>query len=109
MGNLREFSDLNILDHVSGVKISFEEGLMPCQAHYRPSVCNAQEELIVQQEIKTLLAKGVIQQSHHEPGEFISTIFLTPKPDGSFRMIHNLKEFNKAVESIILKWIPWTQ
>ena len=32
---------------------------MPCQAHYRPSVFNAQEELIVQQEIKTLLGKGV--------------------------------------------------
>ena len=37
---------------------------MSCQAHYRPSVFYAQEELIVQQEIKTLLAKGVIQQSH---------------------------------------------
>ena len=71
---------------------------MPCQARYRPSVFNAQEELIVQQEINTLLAKGVIQQSHHEPGEFISTIFLRPKPDGSFRMILNLKEFNKSVE-----------
>ena len=105
-GNLREFfpswrkitSDINILDYVSGVKISFEEGLVPCQAHYRPSVFNAQEELIVRQEIKTLLEKGVIQHSHHEPGEFISTIFLRPKPDGSFRMILNLKEFNKSVE-----------
>ena len=43
-GNLREFvpswrkiaSDINMLDHVSGVKISFDEGPMPCQAHYRP-------------------------------------------------------------------------
>ena len=91
-------SDINILDYVSGVKISFEEGPVPCQAHYRPSVFNAQEELIVRQEIKTLLEKGVIQHSHHEPGEFISTIFLRPKPDGSFRMILNLKEFNKSVE-----------
>ena len=91
-------SDINILDYVSGVKISFDEGLVPCQAHYRPSVFNAQEELIVRQEIKTLLEKGVIQHSHDEPGEFISTIFLRPKPDGSFRMILNLKEFNKSVE-----------
>jgi len=71
---------------------------MPYQAHYRPSVFNAQEELIVRQEIKTILAKGVIYQSHHEPGEFISTIFLRPKSDGSFRMILSLKEFNKSVE-----------
>ena len=33
-----------------------------------------------------------------EPGEFISTIFLRPKSDGSFQMILNLKEFNKSVE-----------
>lgn len=91
-------SDKNILDYVSGVKISFEEGLVPCQTHYRPSIFNAQEELIVRKEIKTLLDKGVIKQSHHEPGEFISTIFLRPKPDGTFRMILNLKEFNQSVE-----------
>ena len=72
---------------------------MPFQAHYRPSVFHAQEELIVRQEIKALLEKGVIQRSHHEPGEFISTIFLRPKSDGlSFRIILNLKEFNKSVE-----------
>ena len=51
---------------------------MPCQSYCRPSVFNAQGELIVRQEIKT--------QSDHEPGEFISTIFLTePISDGSFR------------------------
>ena len=91
-------SDKNILDYVSGVKISFEEGLVPRQARYRTSIFNAQEEFIVRKEIKTLLEKGVIKQSHHEPGEFISTIFLRPKPDGTFRMILNLKEFNKSVE-----------
>jgi len=70
-GNLRAFvpswrmitSDKNILDYVSGVKISFEEGLVPCQAHYRPNIFNPQEELIVRKEIKTLLEKGVIKHS----------------------------------------------
>ena len=105
-GNLRAFvpnwrritSDKNILDYVSGVKSSFEEGLVPRQAHYRPSVFNAQEEHIFHKEIKTLLEKGVIKHSHHEPGEFISMIFLRPKSDGTFRMIINLKEFNTTVE-----------
>ena len=117
-GNLREClpswrkftSDINILDYVSGVEISFEESLVPCQAHYRPSVLNAQEELIVQQENKTLRVKGVIQLSHHEPGEFISTIFLRPKPDGSFRVILNLKELIiRQWSTIILKWTLLTQ
>ena len=72
-GNLRECLlswrkitiDINILDYVSAVKISFEESLVPCQSHYRPSVFNAQEELIVQQEIKTLLEKGVNKFNAH--------------------------------------------
>ena len=50
---------------------------MPFQAHYRPSVFNAQEEPIVRQEIKTLFKKRLIQGSHHECGEFILTIFLS--------------------------------
>jgi len=87
-----------MLDYVSGVKISFEERLVPFQAHYRPRVFNAQEKLIVRKEIKTLLEKGVIKHSHHEPGEFISTIFLRPKANRKFRMILNLKEFDKSVE-----------
>ncbi|KXJ09019.1 Transposon Tf2-6 polyprotein [Exaiptasia diaphana] len=90
------FGDLS--NYVSGVKISFEENLSPVQTHYRPSVFNLQEQQIVQQEITTLLSKGVIQRSFHEPGEYISTIFVRPKADGSYRMILNLKEFNQSVE-----------
>ena len=88
-------SDKNILDYVSGVKMSFEEGVVPCQAHCWPSAFNAQEELIARKEIKTLLEKGVIKHSHHKPGKFISTIFLRPNPDGTFRMI---------LKSLINQW-----
>ena len=91
-------SDSNVLSYVSGVKISFEENILPVQSRYRLSVFSFEEEQIVQQEITTLLLKGVIQRSSHEPGEFISTTFLRPKADGSFRMILNLKEFNQSVE-----------
>ena len=53
MPNWRKIaSDKNILDYVSGVKISFEEGLVPRQANYRPSVFSAQEEHIVRKELK---------------------------------------------------------
>ena len=47
----------NILSYVSGVKIPFEEGIAPCQAHYRLSVLPQRESHIVAQEIKPLLEK----------------------------------------------------
>ena len=40
----------------------------------------------------------MLRESHSETGEFVSTIFLRPKNDGSFRMILNLKQFNESVE-----------
>ena len=55
------------------------------------------ESKIIESEINKLLVKGVIIPSTHEPGEFISTIFLRPKPDGTHRMILNLKKLNESV------------
>ena len=55
------------------------------------------EQLVVEQEIKKLLSKGIIATSAHEPDEFISPIFLRPKPDGSHRLILNLKGLNEHV------------
>ena len=91
-------SDPNILQYVQGVKISFIEGITPCQHSYRPSVFNGQQHEIVQNEIQSLLLKGVLRESHSETGEFVPTLFLRPKNDGSFRMILNLKQFNESVE-----------
>jgi len=48
-------------------------------------------------EVEKFLEKGIIQESNHEVGEFISSIFLRPKKDGSFRMILNLKHFNDFI------------
>ena len=91
-------SDPNILQYVQGVKISFIEGIAPRQQTYRPTVFNVQQHEIVKNEIQSLLFKGVLKESHPETGEFVSTIFLRPKNDGSFRMILNLKQFNESVE-----------
>mgnify|MGYP002803950076 CR=1 FL=1 len=52
------------------------------------------EKVFVQEELSKLLHKHVIIPSKHEKDEFVSTIFLTLKKDGSFRLILNLKEFN---------------
>lgn len=54
------------------------------------------EAQFIDPEINRLLERGVIVPSCHEPGEFTSTIFLRPKPDGSQRLLLNLR-FNEHV------------
>ena len=48
-------------------------------------------ELFLADETKSLLQKGVIKESQHGQGEFISQIFLVPKHENFFRMILNRK------------------
>ena len=52
---------------------------------------------IVAREIKTLLSKRVLEMPFENPDQILSPIFLKPKPDGTYRMTLNLKEFNKHV------------
>ena len=54
-----------------------------------------EEAEFIDSEILSLLEKGVIQQSKHKQGEFISSVFLRPKKDGSYRMILYLKSMNR--------------
>lgn len=105
-GRIREFlpqwqeitNDSSILEYVSGVRIDFANNTEPTQVYKRPSVFNCQQHTIVENEIHKLTEKGVIVRSEQETGEFISTIFIRPKKDGSYRMILNLKQFNEFVE-----------
>jgi len=64
---------------------------------------NVQEEQFITTEIAKLLSKGIITKSNHEPGEYISPIFLTPKSDGDFRLILNLKNLNQYMPYIHFK------
>lgn len=54
-------------------------------------------------EIQKLLDMSVIEKSEHEYGEIISPIFFKEKPDGSLRLILNLKKFNESVEYVHYK------
>ena len=56
-----------------------------------------QETEFVDLEIQKLLEKCVIEESKHEVGEYLSSIFLRPKKDGSYRMILNLKPLNEHI------------
>ena len=89
-------TDSFILNIVAGCKIDLQK--MPVQ-HTAPreTKFSAKEWHFVNIEIRKLLDKQVIIPSQHEADQFISTIFLTPKKDGSFRLILNLKKFNMFV------------
>ena len=93
-------SDRSILDAVTGYKIEFlPECYPPIQNkpvfQHKMSIV---ETNVIDSEISKLYQKGVIEQSHHERGQYISPIFIRPKKDGGFRMILDLSELNKNVE-----------
>ena len=95
--------DKEILGSVSGLSLEFSDNKLP---HYHKGMemrFSSKEELFLADEIKNLLRKGVIKESQHEEGEFISPIFLVPKSEGSFRMILNLKRLNENMPYIHFK------
>lgn len=89
-------SDPWILQTVSGYQIDFDS--CPVQQHIpREIPFSDNEKILVDIEIQTLLKKGAIFPSFHEEGQFISTIFIVPKPNGKFRPVINLKYLNYFV------------
>ena len=80
---------------VKGVKIPIITE--PIQTSNRSQIPGNQMKF-VDIEVEKLLKLGVIDISAHEENEIVSPIFLVPKPDGTFRMILNLKMFNTSVE-----------
>ena len=83
---------------VSGQYIKFST--QPSHRHPPPGKrSSGQEQVIITSEISSLLEKAVIiVESTHEPGEFISSVFVRPKKGGSHRMIFYLKNLNKHVQ-----------
>lgn len=65
--------------------------------YVRHSVFNKKDHAIFEQEIDKFIKKNVIIETLKEADDFISTIFLRPKKDGTLRMILNLKNFNEYV------------
>ena len=90
--------DMEILSTVSGLHLDFR-GEIDYKSSVYPIKFSPKEEMLLSAGIKNLLHKG----SQHESGEYISPIFLTPKSDGSFRIILNLKKLNDHLPYIHFK------
>ena len=89
--------DNEILTWVQGVHIDFDQ---ECSQTYppKPLKFEGEEKEAIQAQIDKMKQKGIIEETRHEAGEFISNIFCRPKKDGSVRIILNLKTLNKQVE-----------
>ena len=88
-------SDPFILDAVTHCHIEFD--VLPGSEINKTKpyfTFNKSEQLIIHAEIQKFLQKGIIKLSASEPGKVISPIFITPKKDGSSRVIFNLKGLN---------------
>ena len=96
-------SDQEVLDTVRGLPIILDEDFETITNHQTQYPLGCDEHVFVEQEILRLLDLGAIVPSSHEPGEFISPIFVRPKDDGSFRLILNLKKLNEHTEYIHFK------
>ena len=62
-----------------------------------------EDTIVVDNELKKLIEKGVIRECQDSEVLFLSNIFLRPKRNGQFRIILNLKELNKGIEYKKLK------
>ena len=87
--------DQEILRDIRGANI--ECNTTPQQHKLSRKQFSEDDALIIESEVEKLLPKGVIEPAQHEQGEILSNIFIRPKTDGIYRLILNLKEFNKNV------------
>lgn len=95
-------SDTEILTLVSGLPIEFTSD-KPLQICSMSHPLSKSESVILQMEINKLLDKKVLVPSKYEQGEILSPVFLRGKPDGSHRLILNLKKPNEHIEKLHFK------
>lgn len=91
-------SDSFILECIQGYKIPFTGFVYQ---HKKPNVSfNSGKDLInCENAIEKLLRKGAIRKCNYVKGQFLSSYFLVPKPDGDVRFILNLKDLNSYIKT----------
>lgn len=87
-------SDPWVHEVVNGLKLEF--WTVPIQDREpRPFNLSMIQVGVFDKVVQELLMKGVIELSEEEQGQFISNIFVRPKPNGKVRLILDLTELNK--------------
>ncbi|VDI11603.1 Hypothetical predicted protein [Mytilus galloprovincialis] len=91
-------SDRNLLNIVcQGYHLEFE--CEPCGKCSRKEIkFNESEQIVIDNLLTKFLHKKVIEPVIHQYGEVLSSIFIRPKADGSFRLILNLSNLNEHLE-----------
>lgn len=85
-----------VLSCIEGYKIPFtspvsQSNIPPTKEYSHAEKCNFHEA------ITNLLSIGAISKCDYTKGQFLSSVFLVPKPNGKFRFILNLKNLNKFI------------
>ena len=62
------------------------------------TVWSNHEQFLIAEQINKLLSKGAIERCSLSEDQILSSIFLVPKPDKTFRLILNLKGLNEFIE-----------
>ena len=104
-GNIRHFvdnwfkvtRDPWVLGMVQGVRIPLVTEPIQEREPF-PFRMTPEETDIMSGEIEKLIGKGVVEQVDPVEGQFVSNVFLRPKPDGQHRLILDLTQFNKNVQ-----------
>lgn len=85
-----------ILSCIQGYEIPFT---CPVNQLFTPTIkeYSESEEHNFEEAIQNLLSNGAISKCQPTEGQFLSSIFLVPKPNGNFRFILNLKNLNRFI------------
>lgn len=90
-------SDEWILETIDGYKIEFYQ--TPFQTHIPSEIPFSKEQAdFVSEEVYKLVQKVAIEPVQRSNDQFMSTIFLVPKSDGSNRPVINLRFLNEFVQ-----------
>lgn len=91
-------NDEVLLSWIRGYKIPFL--CTPTQSECPCTIPKSEQEHIeFDKAIQKLISINAVAKCCHEDGEFISSIFLVPKPNGEKRFILNLKLLNKFIQT----------